>query len=264
MVKVTKWLKYWGQLFLLPIYGISFLFPRDKELWLFGSSFGRRFADNPRYFYQYCVKNKVQLNIHPIWISHDKEIVKYLRSRGFEAYVYYSLKGFYYAIIGKVYLYDNYSKDINFWQSGGAIKINMWHGIPLKKIQADNKNDKFRHPKNLWEKWRNLPRNLSDEKPSDYVLTTSENLKTIFSSAFRTNNVITYGYPRIDYLISDKINYLLMPKEQEELDIVKYFLNKHSENVTDREKHKNNYHNSEICDVCENGNRTKIICGYAF
>jgi len=93
----------------------------------------------------------------------------------------------------------------------------MWHGIPLKKIQADNKHDRFRNPKNLWERWKNLPRNLSDEKPSDYVLTTSEYLKPIFSSAFRTEHVLVCGYPRTDYLISDEIKNILLPKEKKEL-----------------------------------------------
>ena len=48
MKKFLEGIKYWGQLLLLPIYWFSFLFPRNKNIWLFGSTFGRRFADNPR------------------------------------------------------------------------------------------------------------------------------------------------------------------------------------------------------------------------
>jgi len=46
--------KILGTAFLLPVYWLSFLMPRDKGIGLFGSTFGRRFADNPRYFYLYC------------------------------------------------------------------------------------------------------------------------------------------------------------------------------------------------------------------
>ena len=198
-------LKYWGQLLLLPIYWLSFLFPRDKRIWLFGSTFGRRFADNPRYFYLYVSQHKEELDIRPIWISHDKGIVEFLNQKGYEAYYYHSLQGIWYALRGKVYLFDNYSKDINFLQSGGAVKVNLWHGIPLKKIQADNIFDKFRHPKNLWEKWKNYPRNLSDEKPGHYVLTTSEFMKPIFSAAFRTERVLINGYPRNDSMLSEEL-----------------------------------------------------------
>lgn len=227
MKKLTKWITYWGQLLLMPLHWCGRLFPRRKDIWLFGSTFGRRFADNPRYFYQYCRKFGKEIDIRPIWISHDAEIVKYLSSNGYEAYRYHSLKGIYYALRGKVYLYDNYSKDINFWQSAGGMKVNLWHGIPLKKIQADNKYDKFRHPKNLWERWKNLPRNISDEKSSDWVLTISEFMRPIFSSAFRTKHVFTCGYPRTDYLISDKIDNLLLPKEQREMDMVTEFQRKY-------------------------------------
>lgn len=165
--------------------------------------------------------------IRPIWISKNLKLVECLRKEGIEVYYSYSCKGMYYAAKGKVYLYDNYSKDINFWLSAGGTKINMWHGIPLKKIQADNKHDTFRHPKNLWEKWKNFPRNLSDEKSSDYVLTTSEYLEPIFSSAFRTNHVLTCGYPRTDYLVSDEIENLLLPQEQKEADMVIAFREEH-------------------------------------
>lgn len=227
MGKRTEWMRYWGQLLLLPIYWLSFLMPRNRRIWLFGSTFGRRFADNPRYLYLYVSQHKSGLGVRPIWISHDRHIVEFLETNGYEAYEYHSLKGIWHALRGKVYLYDNYSKDINFWQSAGGLKVNMWHGIPLKKIQADNKYDKFRHPKNLWEKWKNLPRNLSDEKSSDYVLTTSEYLEPIFSSAFRTGNVLACGYPRTDYLISDEIENLLLPQERKEMDVVTAFQEKY-------------------------------------
>lgn len=224
MDKLISGLNYWGQLLLLPVYWLSFLVPRDKRIWLFGSTFGRRFADNPRYLYLYISQNRKKLGIRPIWISHKKEIIELLKKSGYEAYYYHSLKGIWYALRAKVYIYDNYSKDINFWQSGGAVKVNLWHGIPLKKIQADNVFDKFRHPKNLWEKWKCFPRRLSDEKPHHFVLTTSEFLKPIFKSAFQTKYVFTSGYPRNDQLISKKINNLLTDTEKSAKKQIRRFL----------------------------------------
>ena len=93
--------------------------------------------------------------------------------------MYHSIKGIWFALRGKVYLFDNYSKDINFWQSGGAMKVNLWHGTGNKKANHDNKFDKFRHPKNLWERFMTFPRRLSDEKPHHYTLATSEPLAII-------------------------------------------------------------------------------------
>ena len=255
MQKISERIKYWGQLLLLPVYGFSFLFPRDKHIWLFGSTFGRRFADNPRYLYLYVsqhsdrssdqVKASVERwkaeghtftedeqckDIRPIWISHDKAIVEFLNENGYEAYTYHSLKGIWYALRGKIYFFDNYSKDINFWQSGGAIKFNMWHGIPLKKIQADNVFDQVRHPKNRWEAFQSFPRRLSDEKPSHYVLTTSEFMRPIFESAFRTKKVSVTGYPRIDGFAFEDIRNLYTEVEQRALEKMNNLLNKDKRN----------------------------------
>lgn len=225
MKKITERIKYWGQLLLLPIYWFSFLFPRNKKIWLFGSTFGRRFADNPRYFFLYCSQHKEEYDIRPIWISHDRGIVDFLNENGYEAYYYHSLRGIWYALRGRIYFFDNYSKDINFWQSGGALKFNMWHGIPLKKIQADNVFDKVRNPESRWEAFKAFPRRLSDEKPSHYVLTTSEFMKPIFKSAFQTQRISTTGYPRIDSFAFCNIQNLYTKTEYQVMDKIQKLLN---------------------------------------
>lgn len=205
MSKISTGIKYWLQIFLLPIYFLSFLFLRNKKIWIYGSSFGRRFADSPKYFYLYMNQHHGD-EIRSIWITKNKELVQILQNHGYEAYVSYSFKGVFYSSIGGVYLYDNYTKDISFWLSGSAKKINLWHGIPLKKINMDNVYDKVRHPENMWSKVKYALRRMSDEKPSHYVVATSEFISDIFSSAFATKRVIISGYPRNDALISNIID----------------------------------------------------------
>lgn len=215
MMKIINGLKYWGQLLLLPFYWLSFLMPRNRRLWLFGSTFGRRFADNPKYFYLYVSQHKEELDIRPVWITHKKEIMELLQANGYEAYYYHSLKGLWFALRGKVYIFDNYSKDINFWQSGGAIKVNLWHGVGNKKINYDNIHDKVRHPENMWERFKFFPRRLSDEKPSHYVLATSPMMCRIFARAFKVpeGHVIEAGYPRNDYILNGSIENILSKEE---------------------------------------------------
>lgn len=211
--KLWAEIKYWSQILLIPLYGLSHLMPRNKNTWVFGSTFGKRFADNPKYFYLYVTQHH-QDEIKAIWISKDRAIIDMLRKQGYRSYYLYSLLGVWYSLRAKVYFYDNYSKDICFTLSGRAVKINMWHGIPLKKIQWDNIFDKVRHPKSKLEKIRWALRRMSDEKPSDYVLTTSQFLKPIFSSAFCTDRVLICGYPRNDILISDMITEVQSAEEK--------------------------------------------------
>jgi CDP-glycerol glycerophosphotransferase (TagB/SpsB family) len=216
MDKVWKEIEYWSQIFLLPIYTLSFLFPRDKKLWVFGSTFGHRFADNPKYFYLYL--NQLKANeIRAVWISRNKDVINLLKDNNLEVYNIISFRGLWYSLRAKIYLYDNYSKDICFWLSGGAVKINLWHGIPLKKINMDNKFDPVRNPNKKWKKFIYALRRMSDEKPSHYVVTTSKFLEPIFSSAFATKNVISCGYPRNEILISTKIKNILTQREKDVL-----------------------------------------------
>jgi len=221
VMKIIDGLKYWGQLLLLPIYWLSFLMPRDRRIWLFGSTFGRRFADNPKYFYLYLSQHRKELGVRPVWLSHSREIVESIRmadgGRGiYEAYYYHSLKGIWYALRGKLYLFDNYSKDINFWQSGGAVKVNLWHGVGNKRINYDNAFDSVRHPKNIWERFKYFPRRLSDEKPGHYVLATSPVMCRIFAGAFRVPeaHVIEAGYPRNDYILGGMIQNVYSGEEE--------------------------------------------------
>jgi len=241
--KAINKIKYWGQLIMLPVYWLSFITPRSKYIWLFGSTFGRRFADNPRYLYLYASQHKDEFcgsrckdskggigsctKLRPIWISRSKEVVKFLTNNGYEAYYNHSLKGIWYCLRGHMYIFDNYSKDISFWLSGGAVKFNLWHGIPLKKIQADNIFDTVRHPKNRWELFKTFPRRLSDEKKHHYVLTTSKFMKPIFQSAFRTRHIFTTGYPRIDSFIGSQIQNIYTKQEKSALEQIKLFKKKY-------------------------------------
>jgi CDP-glycerol glycerophosphotransferase (TagB/SpsB family) len=158
--------------------------------------------------------------IHAIWITKDKKIVEQIASKGYEVYYQRSLKGIWYALIAGVYVFDNYSKDISFLCSGRAKKINLWHGIPLKKIQMDNKFDLVRHPESNWKRIYWSLRRLSDEKPSHYVLTTSRTLAPTFSSAFKTENVLIANYPRNDNLIEERFQSLRTAEEQSIVDII--------------------------------------------
>ena len=220
--KLIERIKYWSQILLLPVYWFSFLIPRDKNIWVFGCSFGKRFSENPRYLYLYISQNCLD-QIRPIWISKSKKIVEFLNHNDYEAYYYLSWKGIYACLRSKVYIFDNYSKDINFWLSGGAVKVNLWHGSGNKKTNYDNKFDKVRHPKNFYEKWLTFPRRLSDEKPDHYTLATSEAMSSIFISAFRTDekHIIMDGYPRNDVLFEDcMIDNLLTETEKKLIEVI--------------------------------------------
>ena len=221
--KIKEQLKYFSQIFGVPVYLASHFYKRDPHLWVLGSTFGRRYADNPRFFYEYLSRmddeEKKAVGLEPgetiraVWTTHNPKLAAVLKKQGYEAYYYLSDEGRECCKRAGVYLFDNYSKDISFYLSGGAKKINLWHGTPLKKIQMDNRFDRVRNPENVWMRLYWMLRRMSDEKPSHYVLTTSKFFAPIFSSAFNTDHVLVCGYPRNDSLLGT-VKSNLLPGEK--------------------------------------------------
>lgn len=220
---LTNRIKYWMQIFLIPVYWLSFLMPRDKKIWVMGSTFGNRYADNGRYFFLYI--DQYEKDIRPIWISRKKEIVSFLQQNGKEAYYVRSLKGLYYCLRAKVYVFDNYSKDICFWLSGGAKKINLWHGAGNKATNHDNQFDYLRHPRNWKERFSTAITRMSNEKPSHYILASSPVYQELFVSAFQVprEHIIIEGYPRNTALLNPAIDKLLTAKEKENLKLLEQY-----------------------------------------
>ena len=118
----------------LICYGISGVlkyFPRKKSRWAFGASGG--FKDNPKYLFYEVVENHPE--IHPVWISQNKQDCKYLTKQGMPAYYWLSLKGLYYSLTAGVYIVDHSTPSINRFLEGGAFYVNLWHGASVKRVR---------------------------------------------------------------------------------------------------------------------------------
>lgn len=205
----------------LPIYWLSFLTVRDRRLVVFSSTFGYSFAGSPKYAFIYM--NSIESDMRAIWLSRDDRIVAQIRDWGYEAYSIYSLTGIYYALKAKTYVFDHYSKDISFWLSARTNKFNLWHGIPLKKGNKDNKFDIVRNPRNIYDKIRWTFRRLQNENYSYYYAVTSEYMKKLHTQAFAAdhNRVFVCGYARNDILVdndylNDKENFYINDKDMYE------------------------------------------------
>ena len=174
------------------IYWLTFLFPRSKKIILFGGALDN-FIDNAKHYFIYC--NKKYPNYTCIWITGKQELQQQLKSLGYCSFKQNSFRGIYYALRAKYYFFDNAILDFAYpFLSGGAIKVNLWHGIPLKKIGYDDTLSQHRHPDLNTLKGK-LFRSFA---PDNYVLCPSEKLSAIFQSAFRLKKerIIIAGYPR--------------------------------------------------------------------
>lgn len=180
---------------------VSSVIPKNKNIWLFGS-FGGSFNDNAKYLFLHICENHPE--IKAIWISNNKNTVKFLQDKNFNSYYKWSMKGLFYSFIGKVYFYNAYISDINTWTHGNAIKVNLWHGTPMKKIEFDISRGTISHIFNNSIKSKFFYPNQYTK--ADYILSTSKKVSEIFSSAFRLdmNQCLDFGYPRNDILTYQK------------------------------------------------------------
>ena len=182
-------------------YPLSFLFVRNPKKYAFGS-FRGSFNDNAKYLFIYtCHHHK---DIDAVWLSLDKHTVEQVRSKGLKAYCTYTPKGIWHALTSRYWFFNAYTSDIMFCLSGGAICINLWHGVGIKRIEYNITTGPLalRYQKKDWKEVFFHPESF--RKPN-YVISSSPFQNHFFSTSFHIteNRCLMTGYPRNTILLDD-------------------------------------------------------------
>lgn len=167
----------------LIILFLSKLSIRSTELNIYGSWFGEKFSDNSAYLFLSELKKEEKKNI---WITKNRLLKRQLEKQIPIEYAY-SMRGIFYQLRAKNVYVSTGAADVEKNLIGGANLINLWHGIPLKKIMYDVS------PPGLEEKIRLKATN-------NFVTCSSISLKKIYMSAFNVDNehCLITGQPRTD------------------------------------------------------------------
>lgn len=176
------------------------LMPIKQNLWLFGAWFGEKYADNSRYLYEYIINNHPE--IKAFWITKNRQLYDKLISENKPVLYAKSLKGLLSTIQADVIVMTNNYIDINyrFLINKKSFKVQLWHGIPLKKIGLDSNFQ------------------LVNNFDYDLIISSSLEVSKKFSSAFNypLNKIKITGFPRDDYICnklfkSNKFSILYAP-----------------------------------------------------
>jgi len=185
---------------------ISIIFPKDKRLWAFGAWDGQRYSDNSRYLFEHVCGNEP--DIRAVWLTRNKKILKEVKNGGKEGYHVRSLKGSWIALRAGIVFVTSGMIDVSPLLCYGALKVQLWHGTPLKKIGLDDRITGNREIPFLLDFirafWRRV---LFYSYPGyDVIISPSPRVRDIFSSAFgvEKDRVIMTGYPRDDIILKTK------------------------------------------------------------
>lgn len=198
-------------IFLYPVLRIVYHFSgavtRQKDLWAFGS-YGNAFNDNAKYLFIYLHENHPEIKC--AWISGSPDTVNVLKQKGCRAFHRWSPSGIFFTLRARYWFVNSYVSDVNIYLSKRAFVFNLWHGIPLKKIEFDITTGPlgkiFQSPSFLE---KNLFHAAQFRKP-DAMLSTSQLVTSqLFSRAFRIaeEKCVSLGYPRLDIFNLDDLHF---------------------------------------------------------
>ena len=129
---------------------------RNRHIVLVGAWFGRRFAGNSRFLFQYLSEHKDEYGLkRVIWVTRDPKIADELNKLGYEAYMMHSVKGIYYHFKAGIHIICTMPStsigsgkklpgDIMGYFSMGARRINLTHSIGwTKEYGGSGKSNKY-------------------------------------------------------------------------------------------------------------------------
>lgn len=165
---------------------LIFFVPKSKKIWVFGSWYGEKYNDNSKYLFEYINCNS---NLTSIWIAKDKQVIKEVRSLGYQCYGASSLLGIFYQLrAGYSFVTQDIESDLNVYcYSWNSKVVQLWHGIPLKKIGLDV--------------------NSIERKPWSLayysIVSSGRRCTESFRTAFGSDRVVELGLARNDSMYSE-------------------------------------------------------------
>lgn len=204
--KINSIIKYtilvlFGWLFFIPL---SYLIPKKKNLVVFVGRIEGMFMGNVKYLFLYLFRTKPKnLEYHFLTIHDDiyRELKRYrmpiIPYPNIITTFNISFRSMYSILLllrASIVIVDSliWTHHMRYHILYNSFKIQLWHGIPLKKIELQA------YKPSLLDK-------IEGRYPEyDTVLSTSEfNTKNSFSRAFNSKEIIEDGYPTNDVFFRD-------------------------------------------------------------
>ncbi len=176
---------------------LSYVVPKNDDLYLFTSHHGDLFKGNPRYLYKYFEKKKKKV----VWITTKKSLESYLKKQGINVVFTVSPRGMWRTLRAKYIFVDN---GVRGPFLSGALAflgrfniIQTWHGSGWKNIAL--LDDNFQGIDRIYM--------VLICKSFNLILASSEVDQKHFRDSFKNENVVITGLPRNDIFFNEELRY---------------------------------------------------------
>lgn len=172
---------------------INSLIPKNKKLIIFESI--PDFSDNVFSIFSYIQNNqKFRDEYFLVWLINDEKFLKKLKQKDIVAYQKFSLKGLYHLLRSR-YIFVTHNSFITL-KTRNQILINLWHGMPLKRML-------FANPSVSSQSLSKLKKTIGNV---DIFIATSAIMENIIASCFYADprKIHLTGQPRNDRLFNVK------------------------------------------------------------
>ena len=123
----------------LPLYALgaltTLLVPRSGRRWAFGSGIG--LGEGSLALYREA-RERLDPDIRLVWLATTDAELAEARELGLEAVAKHSARGFWTTLRSRVLVVTHGFGDVNRYATRGGFVVQLWHGIPLKKLHLDS------------------------------------------------------------------------------------------------------------------------------
>lgn len=123
----------------LPLYALgalaSTIVRRDDRLWVFGSGIGLGEGALPLYR---AAQQQLGSEVRAVWLASDDDELRAARAAGLRAERKGGWRGFRLTLRARVLVITHGFGDVNRYGVRGGTVVQLWHGIPLKRLHLDS------------------------------------------------------------------------------------------------------------------------------
>src|SRR4051794_36722454 len=123
----------------LPLYALgmlaSLVVPRTDRVWVVGSGIGLGEGALPLYR---LARERLAPRVRVVWLATTERELAAARAAGFDAVPKLGWTGLWLTLRAQVLVVTHGAGDVNRYGTRGGFLVQLWHGIPLKKLHLDS------------------------------------------------------------------------------------------------------------------------------